>query len=195
MPDMSKRLVALVFSAAASLTALSSAASGAVTGDVNGDGAIDLLDVAPFVDLIISGDFQAEADINSDGAVDLLDIAPFVQLLTNPGPPAIVPLFDENTSLEPETTIVTDEALITRVGDRGRDRHAREDQFQAYDHYLSFYWEQRTVSIEIVDRIALGGNGITVNIETLIPLTTRDFRAFFRGITTEAEYWLSLIHI
>ena len=50
-------------------------------GDVNQDGTVDLLDVAPFVELLTNGDFQAEADINQDGIVDLLDVAPFVDLL------------------------------------------------------------------------------------------------------------------
>ena len=59
---------------------------------------------------------------------------------------SVVPLFDGTTALEPPTTVDTPEALITHIGDRVRDRHAREDQFQAYDHYLSFYWEERTVS-------------------------------------------------
>lgn len=101
---------------------------------------------------------------------------------------SVVPLFDSSTALEPETTIDTQTALITRIGDRVRDRHAREDQFQAYDHYLSFYWEQRTVSIEIVDRVAKGGSDITINTTSLTPLGTRDFRAFFRGLNTSAEY-------
>ena len=51
-------------------------------GDVNLDGIVDLLDVAPFVERITTGTFQAEADINMDGSVDLLDVAPFVDLLT-----------------------------------------------------------------------------------------------------------------
>ena len=55
---------------------------GPIFGDVNGDGSVDLLDVAPFVELIISGEFQIEADVNQDGVVDLLDVAPFVDLLT-----------------------------------------------------------------------------------------------------------------
>ena len=50
-------------------------------GDVNLDGIVSLLDVAPFVDLISSGMFQAEADVNEDGVVDLLDVAPFVAIL------------------------------------------------------------------------------------------------------------------
>ncbi len=51
-------------------------------GDVNLDGVVNLLDVAPFVELLSSGDFQAEADINQDGVVDLLDVQPFVDLLS-----------------------------------------------------------------------------------------------------------------
>ena len=57
--------------------------SPSIIGDVNGDGTIDLLDVGPFVDSLISGVFIAAADINGDGAVDLLDVGPFVDLLTN----------------------------------------------------------------------------------------------------------------
>ena len=50
-------------------------------GDVNQDGNVNLLDVAPFVDLITNGGFQTEADISQDGVVNLLDIAPFIDLL------------------------------------------------------------------------------------------------------------------
>lgn len=50
-------------------------------GDVNLDGAVNLLDVGPFVDLISAGGFQAEADINQDDAVNLLDVGPFVAIL------------------------------------------------------------------------------------------------------------------
>ena len=51
-------------------------------GDVNRDGNVDLLDVAPFVELLSNGGFQFEADIDSNGNVELLDIQPFVDLLT-----------------------------------------------------------------------------------------------------------------
>ena len=49
---------------------------------MNEDGAVNLLDVQPFVDLLTGGGFQAEADLNSDGVVDLLDVQPFVSALT-----------------------------------------------------------------------------------------------------------------
>ena len=50
-------------------------------GDVNGDGMVSLLDVAPFVQILIDGTFDSAADINQDGIVDLLDVVPFVELL------------------------------------------------------------------------------------------------------------------
>lgn len=50
-------------------------------GDINGDGEVNLLDVQPFVDLIVSGQFQPEADINGDGKVNLKDVAAFVELI------------------------------------------------------------------------------------------------------------------
>ena len=42
---------------------------------------MNLLDVAAFVEIIINGDFVSNADINQDGSVDLLDVQPFVDLL------------------------------------------------------------------------------------------------------------------
>ena len=47
------------------------------------------------------------------------------------GDARIVPLFNSDTKLEPATIEDTPTALITRVGDRGRDRHAREWMFQS----------------------------------------------------------------
>ena len=51
-------------------------------GDVNLDGSVNLLDVAPFVDLLPTGAYQPEADCNRDGTIDLLDVEPFVNLLS-----------------------------------------------------------------------------------------------------------------
>jgi CxxC motif-containing protein (DUF1111 family) len=99
-----------------------------------------------------------------------------------------VPLFDTTTPLEPATTEDAAGALITRFADRARDRHAREAEFHSYDHYLSFYWEERTIAVEIVDRVAKGGADLTVNFDTLAELGAPEFRAFYRGINTVAEY-------
>ena len=50
-------------------------------GDVNLDGEVNLLDVAGFVELLTSGNYQVQADVNEDGTVNLLDVAPFVDIL------------------------------------------------------------------------------------------------------------------
>ena len=51
-------------------------------GDLNFDFEVNLLDVDPFIQAIMNGDFICEADANQDGAVNLIDVAPFVQILT-----------------------------------------------------------------------------------------------------------------
>ena len=52
-------------------------------GDVNLDGAVDFLDIAPFISILSGADYQAEADINEDGDVNFLDISPFIALLSS----------------------------------------------------------------------------------------------------------------
>ena len=51
-------------------------------GDCNQDGAVDFLDISPFISTLSNGDFRAEADINEDGVVDFLDVGPFIELLS-----------------------------------------------------------------------------------------------------------------
>ena len=53
-----------------------------VLGDLNGDGAVNLLDVQPFVDALTGSNPNDAADINQDGVVNLLDVEPFVDLLS-----------------------------------------------------------------------------------------------------------------
>ena len=102
----------------------------------------------------------------------------------------IVDLYDTSTSLEAVTQIDAEDALYTYFSDRVRDRHARESQFQAYEHYLTFYWEQRTLRSEIVDTIPKGGNTITLTYTTLAPLTPPyECRHFYLGQTTLAQYY------
>jgi CxxC motif-containing protein (DUF1111 family) len=149
---------------------------------------------------VSSRDFQTWADIDpviqGDGGIGEI-LVPQVHesqfyRVEFPGPVDldgdIIPLFDASTVLEPATTVDTPTALVTHVADRARDRHAREGNFTAYDHYLSWYWEERTIAIEIIDRVAKGGSDITFNYTTLTPLGAAEFRAFFRGIGTVAEY-------
>jgi CxxC motif-containing protein (DUF1111 family) len=101
-----------------------------------------------------------------------------------------VALFNASTPLEPATSIDTPAARYTYLADRARDRHAREANFNSYDHYLSWYWEQRMANIEIIDRVGKAGQPqhITFNYTTHDLLNPAEFRTFFRGIGTVAEY-------
>ncbi len=103
---------------------------------------------------------------------------------------AVVPLYNNTTALEQVIQFDRGDALVTRIADRGRDRHAKEDQFQAYDHFLSFYWEHRTAMIEIVDYVAKGGSVVRMNVTTQFRLndTEAENRWFYRGVGTVAEY-------
>lgn len=51
-------------------------------GDANCDEEVNLLDIAPFVDIISNGSYLDKADMNEDGVVDLLDVEGFVDALT-----------------------------------------------------------------------------------------------------------------
>ena len=53
-------------------------------GDVNLDGVVDKDDVSPFISILMTGSFQAEADIDRNGIVNSADIQPFVEVLYAP---------------------------------------------------------------------------------------------------------------
>lgn len=102
----------------------------------------------------------------------------------------ITPLFNQNTQLEAVIQYDRGDALVTRFSDRGRDRHAKENHFQAYDHYLTFYWEQRTAAIEIIDYVAKGGTKIVMKVraEGLLDNAQAENRWWYVGRNTLAEY-------
>ena len=100
----------------------------------------------------------------------------------------ITPLYDANTVLEHPTLFETNDAVVTLFADRGRDRHAREDQFQQYDHYLSHYWTHRTARFKISDKVAKGGSSILVEFVTEWELDALEFRAWYYGMNTVAQY-------
>jgi CxxC motif-containing protein (DUF1111 family) len=101
------------------------------------------------------------------------------------------PLYNADTLLQPDPVIETSTAKVTRLADRARDRHAREgigylltdgpelSAAYRYDHYLPFYWEQRVAQIEIIDKVAKGGNEVVFNITTQAQLNPAEFRTFF----------------
>lgn len=111
---------------------------------------------------------------------------------TGPVPPEVVlewePLFDDSTALDPDLVVDTGTALVSRFADRGRDRHARESAFQAYEHYLSWYWEDRTIGVTVTDTVGRGGDTIRFDIVSPQKFSAREFRAFFFGRNTVAEY-------
>lgn len=59
-------------------------------GDINGDGAVDTLDIPPFVAALLGEPIESvhvsRSDINQDGAADGLDVHPFIQVIFSPEP-------------------------------------------------------------------------------------------------------------
>lgn len=104
------------------------------------------------------------------------------------GTESIVPLYDASTPLEPALIVDRGDAVVTYFSDRGRDRHAREDEFQSYDHYLPLYWEYRTARFMLVDTVASGGQSIEISFVTEWPLIISEFRAWYAGYGTVAQY-------
>ena len=54
-------------------------------GDANQDGVVDFLDITPFINLLTSGTYLAQADTNEDGVVNFADISSFIFFLANGG--------------------------------------------------------------------------------------------------------------
>ncbi|WP_462164071.1 di-heme oxidoredictase family protein [Pseudoalteromonas xiamenensis] len=142
------------------------------------------------------GGTPPNADSDGDGVPDTLDSCPNTPVgssVDNQGCPItsgsnVVPLYSAETVLEQAIQFDRGDALVTRFADRGRDRHAKEDQFQSYDHYLSHYWTHRTAQFQFVDYVAKGGNSLEITFITEWPLDEREFRAWYRGLNTVAEY-------
>jgi CxxC motif-containing protein (DUF1111 family) len=139
-------------------------------------------------------------DQDGDGVPDNLDQCPGTPagtsvddrgcpVVVNPNP-SITPLYNSSTPREPNTQFDRGDALVTRFSDRPRTRHAREDEFQSYDHYIKFYFENRASNIEIVDYVAKGGTTLEMNVRTIFPLhdLQAENRWWFIGQTTVAQY-------
>ena len=149
------------------------------------------IDVGNVTSAIISGlisgqtYYLAVIALTASGQSLAVDATISAQTDSNVG---IIALFNSLTPLEPATTVDTPTNRITYIADRVRDRHAREGNFHLYDHYLSWYWEQRMANIQIIDRVAKGGTDITFNYTTQDRLNPAEFRTFFGGISTVAQY-------
>ena len=62
----------------------SGASTPVILGDADQNGVVNFFDIAPFISMLSSGDYLAEADVNDDGFVNFLDISPFIAELSTP---------------------------------------------------------------------------------------------------------------
>lgn len=101
-----------------------------------------------------------------------------------------VALYNEATQLAPIASFWREDgAAITRLADRGRDRHAKDITFQDhYDHFLAHYWEYRTARIQLEDYTPLGQSLIRVTWITEAELGAREFRVWYNGLTTTGQF-------
>ncbi|MDA8789396.1 discoidin domain-containing protein [Pseudomonadales bacterium] len=111
---------------------------------------------------------------------------------------SVIPLFDATTPLEPVSSYVRgDGVVVTRFGDRGRDRHAKDIGYydpnniqnsDHYDHYLAHYWEYRTARVQFEDHVPNGQSLIKATYITESRLGAKEFRVWFSGITTTGQF-------
>ena len=99
-------------------------------------------------------------------------------------------LFNQRTTLEPSASFVrSDGVVVTRIGDRGRDRHAKDNGHQDhYDHYLAHYWAFRTARIQLEDHVPNGKSLIRATFITEAELGAREFRVWFWGRNTSGQF-------
>ena len=55
----------------------------AVKGDVNGDGVVDVADIASIITVMAAGSYSTAADVNGDGWVDVADIASVISIMSH----------------------------------------------------------------------------------------------------------------
>ncbi|MEZ7984782.1 MAG: discoidin domain-containing protein, partial [Pseudomonadales bacterium] len=114
------------------------------------------------------------------------------------GVEAIEPLYNSSTALEQITSYVrSDGVVVTRFGDRGRDRHAKDIGYydpnniynsDHYDHWLAHYWEYRTARVQFEDHVPNGQSLIKATYITESRLGAKEFRVWFSGITTTGQF-------
>jgi CxxC motif-containing protein (DUF1111 family) len=139
---------------------------------------------------VASGDLAAILCSKAGYVTQVYKVADGARLTVDFSTPKVMPLFDAATRLEPEVHFDRGDAIITNWGDRARDRHAKEDQFQSYDHYLTHYWEHRTARTILTDRVTKGGKSIDVSWVTEWKLDNLpEFRAWYSGKGSVAQYY------
>ncbi len=79
--------------------------------------------------------------------------------------------------------------VVTRFGDRGRDRHAKDiTTSDRYDHYLAHYWQYRTARVQFEDYVPTGQSLIRATFITESELGAREFRVWYWGLTTSGQF-------
>ena len=171
--------------------------------DVDGNGEVDALSDGL---IILRYLFGIQGDTLIDGTISpdatRTSIEEVVAYLENPNqtpePPEqpsgeIVPLYDASTALEPETTFTrSDGVIVTRIADRGRDRHHKDSGVQDhYDHYLAHYWQYRTMRIQLEDYVSKGQSLIRVTWITESALGAKEFRVWYSGQNTTGQFWFN----
>ncbi|MFT6805187.1 MAG: CxxC motif-containing protein (DUF1111 family) [Glaciecola sp.] len=173
------------------LTALAILGLSACGGGSDGSAPLPVPEAPPIVQ---------DSDNDNDGVIDSTDACPNTaagDVVDSAGckvedttQVSVDALFDENTLLEPMSRFVRDDGvLVTRIGDRGRDRHAKDITIQDhYDHYLAHYWEFRTVRIQLEDYVPTGQSLIRATFITEAKLGAREFRVWFWGRNTTGQF-------
>ena len=102
-------------------------------------------------------------------------------------------LYNDSTDLEPVTAFTRNNGVIvTRIADRGRDRHAKDSGVQDhYDHYLAHYWQYRTMRIQLEDFVPTGQSLIKVTWITEAALGAKEFRVWYAGQNTSGQFWFN----
>lgn len=126
----------------------------------------------------------------SDSGTPSADPSTSPDSTTGPVLANLAPLYDARTTLEPIASFVRDDGVVvTRIGDRGRDRHAKDiTASDHYDHYLAHYWEYRTARVQFEDYVPKGQSLIRATFITEAELGAREFRVWFWGQTTTGQF-------
>ena len=52
-----------------------------VKGDVNGDGTVDVADIATIIDVMAKSAYDPDVDVNDDNTIDVADIASIIDIM------------------------------------------------------------------------------------------------------------------
>lgn len=119
----------------------------------------------------------------SDSGTPSADPSTSPDSTTGPVLANLAPLYDARTTLEPIASFVRDDGVVvTRIGDRGRDRHAKDiTASDHYDHYLAHYWEYRTARVQFEDYVPKGQSLIRATFITEAELGARGVSCLVLG--------------